>query len=509
VSDDPRSDSYDVVVVGTGIGGISAAALLAKAGREVLAVEQAPGVGGYARSFRRDGYRFDPAIHWFGQGQPDALPMAYFDYLGVRDRINFMQVSPGYKAVFPDGREVEAGTDLDSFIEGHQQLFPDEAESIERFFRLCRQLHKDAHELPPQLGLDKLDEAAKRFPVLFKHLRSTVGDVLDEYFEDEQLKGVASVMWPYMGSPPSRLSFVTFATTLSVLLEGAFHCEGGFQAIPDALLEAFEREGGEVVTGRRVTRILVEDGSATGVELEGGRRVRAGSVVSNADATATFEELVGEEHVPASLLKRLRRMKPSLSAVVAFVGTDLDMSERGVHEIFPPHTYDQEQIFQDLQNGRPGGIWGAIPSLIDPSLAPDGHHTLTISAMTPFDIGKPWEGEADRYAEAMIGDFEPIFPGLKDSVKLLETATPETLHRYCLNRGAACYGWENIPSQTGGRRSAHITPIKGLFLSGHWSQPGSGSIRVLVSGLHTAQMVLVMSGGKPADFEHPDVPPLG
>ncbi|MGH8574234.1 MAG: phytoene desaturase family protein, partial [Gammaproteobacteria bacterium] len=309
MSDDPRSDSYDVVVVGTGIGGISAAALLAKAGREVLAVEQAPGVGGYARSFRRDGYRFDPAIHWFGQGQPDALPMAYFDYLGVRDRVRFMQVSPGYKAVFPDGREVVAGTDLDSFIEGHQQLFPDEAEAIERFFRLCRQLHKDAHELPPQLGLDKLDAAAQQFPVLFKHLRSTVKDVLDEHFEDERLKGVASVMWPYMGSPPSRLSFVTFATTLSVLLEGAFHCEGGFQAIPDALLEAFLREGGEVVTGRRVTRILVEGDRAAGVELEDGTRVRADSVVSNADATATFEELVGEEHLPASLIKRVRRMK--------------------------------------------------------------------------------------------------------------------------------------------------------------------------------------------------------
>jgi prolycopene isomerase len=508
VTGEPRARSYDVVVVGTGIGGMSAAALLAKAGRDVLAVEQAPGVGGYARSFRRDGYRFDPAIHWFGQGQPDALPMAYFDYLGVRDRLNFMQVSPAYKAVFPDGREVEAATDLDGFIEGHQRLFPQESEAIERFFRLCRQLHKDAHELPPQLGLDKLDAAAQRFPVLFKYLRSTVAEVLDEHFGDEQLKGVASVMWPYMGSPPSRLSFVTFATTLSVLLEGAFHCEGGFQAIPDALLEAFEREGGDLVTDRRVTRILVEDAHVAGVELEGGARVQAAAVVSNADATTTFDELVGEEHLPRALLKRLLRMKPSLSAVVAFVGTSLDMSEGGAHEIFPPRSYDQEQIYQDLLNGRPGGIWGAIPSLIDPSLAPAGHHTLTITAMTPYDIGRPWAGEAERYAEAMIDHFVPTFPGLKNSVTLLETATPETLHRYCLNRGAACYGWENIPSQTGGRRSAHVTPIEGLFLSGHWSQPGSGSIRVLVSGLHTAQMVLVMSGGKPADFQHPDVPPF-
>jgi prolycopene isomerase len=108
----------------------------------------------------------------------------------------------------------------------------------------------------------------------------------------------------------------------------------------------------------------------------------------------------------------------------------------------------------------------------------------------------------------MVGDFDRLFPGLKDSITFRETATPETLRRYSLNRGAACYGWENIPSQTGGKRSPHVTPVEGLFLSGHWSQPGSGSVRVLVSGLHTAQMVLVMTGSKPADFEHPDVPPF-
>ena len=508
MSEDPRSDSYDVVVVGSGIGGISAAALLAQAGRGVLCVDQAPGVGGYARSFRRDGYRFDPAIHWFGQGHPDALPMAYFEYLGVRDKVRFMQVEPGYKAIFPDGREVVAGTDLESFIAGHQELFPGESDAIRRFFELCRRLHKDAHELPPRLGLDKLDEAAQRFPALFKYLRSTVREVLDEHFEDERLKGVVSVMWPYMGSPPSRLSFVTFATTLSVLLEGAFHCEGGFQAIPDALAEAFEREGGELLLGRRVERILVEDGRAAGIELEGGTRIRAGAVVSNADATATFDEMIGEEHVPASFLKRLRRMKPSLSGAVIFAGTKLDLGTRGEHEVFLPRSYDQEEIYQELLTGRPGGMWGAIPTLTDPSLAPPGEHTLTISCMTPYDIGRPWESEVDRFTQTALDDFEVVFPGLQDSITMLETATPETLHRYCLNRGAACYGWENIPTQTGGKRSPHVTPVEGLFLSGHWSQPGSGSVRVLVSGLHTAQMVLVMTGGKPADFEHPDVPPF-
>ena len=245
-------------------------------------------------------------------------------------------------------------------------------------------------------------------------------------------------MWPCMGSPPSRLSFVTFATTLSVLLEGAFHCEGGFQAIPDALLEAFEREGGEVVTGRRVTRILVE--TATWERSRaGGRDARAAAaVVSGADATATFEELVGEEHLPPALLKRLRRMKPSLSAVVAFVGTISTCASAARTRSSRRAATTRSRSTRTSCAGARAAFWGAIPSLIDPLLAPEGHHTLTITAMTPYDIGRPWGGEVERYAETMIDHFEPTFPGLKDSVTLLATATPETLHRYCLNRGAAC-----------------------------------------------------------------------
>ena len=507
MGDAPRNESYDAVVIGSGIGGLSAAALLAKAGRDVLVVEQGEGTGGYAHAFRRGDYTFDPSIHVFAQGHPGALPDALFHWLGVGDRVNFIPVESNYKAVFPDVT-VETPFDLDGFIQRHQELFPAEKEAIERFFNLCRQVHKEAHELPPRLGLDNLDEAKRRFPVLFQYLRSTVADVLDELFEDPKLKGVASVCWPYLGSPPSRLSYVTFSTILSVFLEGGFYCEGSFQSIPDALREAFEREGGDVVVNRRVTRILVEDGRAAGVELEDGTQVRAPSVISNADATATFEEMVGEEHLPAGFMKRLRRMKPSWSAVVVFVGTDMDLSENGAHEIFRPRSFDPEEINQDILGGRPGGMWGTVPTLVDPSLAPEGQHTLTITCMAPYDIGRPWEDEVERFTEATLDDFEVVFPGLKDHISFLETATPPTLQRYCLNRDGAAYGWENTPSQSGGKRSPHVTPLDGLFLSGHWTQPGTGSLRVLVSGMHTAQIVLLMTGSKPVDFEHPDFPPM-
>jgi prolycopene isomerase len=343
---------------------------------------------------------------------------------------------------------------------------------------------------------------------LIKYLRSTVAEVLDEYLMDPRAKGVCGAIWPYMGSPPSRLSFVTYATTVSVYLDGGFYCEGSFQKLADAFAAGVHLHGGEIVTQQLVTGITVEDGRAAGVELAGGERVRAGIVVSNADARRTFEELLGEEHLPARFLRRLRSMEPSLSAFVLFAATDLDLAELGLaHEVFHPQYFDHDRSYAEIQAGRPGGMWASIPTMLDRSLAPGGEHTVTMTSLARFDNARPWPEAADAFGEQMLDAFESVFPGLRGSLTHLRSATPLTMERFCLNSGGAAYAWENTPDQTGGKRSPHVTPLEGLFLVGHWTQPGSGSLRAIVSGLHTAHLVLLASGSGGLDFEHPDMPP--
>jgi prolycopene isomerase len=505
---EPRDDAYDVVIIGSGIGGLSSGSLLAKAGQKVLVVEQGEGVGGYAHAFKRGPYTFDPGISVFPQGHDEALPVAVLEHLGVRDRCRMIPLEENYRAVFPDF-EISTPFGLDEFIETHARAFPNEAANIDTFFRLCRTMHKEAHELPPQLGLGGLDEAAKQYPTLFKYISATVSDALDEHFSDPRLKAAATVAWPYVGLPPSRLSYLTFSTVLSVYLEGCFYPEGGFQSLADALLEGMQRSGGELVLSTRVTRILVEDGRAAGVELDSGHEVRTKRVISNADAAATFETMVGEEHLPAPFMKRLRRMRPSLSAVIVFVATNLDLHELGaVHEIFRPLHLDHDQTYQDSLDGRPGGMFGTVPTLASPSLAPSGEHLLIVHSLAAYDIGRPWPGEVERYTDEVLTAFERVFPGLRDSITFLETATPLALERHTLNQKGAAYGWENTPAQTGGKRSPHQAPLEGLFLSGHWTQPGTGSLRALVSGVHTAQMVLGSLGESGIALDHPDLPPV-
>jgi phytoene dehydrogenase-like protein len=136
----------------------------------------------------------------------------------------------------------------------------------------------------------------KRFPRLFSYHKATLGNVMDAHLGDPRLKALFAALWPYLGLPPSRLSFVYWAVMLqSFLEEGAFYCQGSFQRLADAVVEALKTHGGELLLRSEVRRILVEDGHVIGVMLENGQRIQAPVVVSNADAHQTFEELIGEE----------------------------------------------------------------------------------------------------------------------------------------------------------------------------------------------------------------------
>jgi prolycopene isomerase len=278
---------------------------------------------------------------------------------------------------------------------------------------------------------------------------------------------------------------------ISMLEEGSFYCEGSFQRLVDALAMAVERHGGEVALGQRVERILVVDGAVTGVVLAGGREITATAVVSNADARQTFEDLIGADRVPAPFARRMRRLEPSLSACVLYAATDLDLRRHHLaHETFLYKHWDHEATYQDILQGQPGGMWFNVPTLIDPSLAPAGEHLVILTALAPYDIGTPWAEAKERYTDLLLDELEGVFPGFREHLTFAEVATPPTFERYALNQRGAIYGWANTPEQATTGRPAHETPIKGLYLSGHWSQPGTGSLRAIYSGMQTAQVAL-------------------
>ena len=488
---EPRSDAYDVVVAGGGLAGLTTAALLAKAGLSVLLVEEQEHVGGYARAFRSGPYIIDPACHFTADR---VLLPSLLEHLGVADRVEIMILSDFFIAHFPD-HVVHAPNGYEAFVEEYVRLWPSEELALRAFFALCAVVHHSAHTLPPRLPLSQLDQAQKDHPELFRYEKSTYAEVLDEFFVSPILKSLLAGAWPYTGVPPSRMSFLTMAQIFLLHTGGTIYIRGSFQSLVEGLHAAVELNGGEVLVETAVTKILVEENRVKGVVLAGEHEVLAGVVVAAGDARRVFEQLVGFEHLPAGFVKKLNRMTASLSAFSIYGTTKADLREYPVgHETFFHPDYDHEATYEKMLAGRPGGLWLNVPTLADPTLAPPGEHVVTLTALVPYDIGSPWEQERERFADELLDAFLPLVPDLREQLEILGTATPLTLERYAGNMQGATYGWANIPRQTESRRLSRVTPLAGLYLAGHWTSPGTGSLRSIVSGVQTAMLLMDQRG---------------
>jgi phytoene desaturase len=490
-----RRDRYDAIVVGSGIGGLTAAALLARLGREVLVVERHDRVGGYAHSFRRGRYAFDSSVHMVGGCEPTTyegggLIHQLLRELEVRDRVEFERVDPCYAAVYP-GTLLRAPGDLDEFIRSHSDLFPAESKGIERIVQECLNIRQETRRAAELTAPTDVVRAPDRFPTLLRYRRATLSAVLDDHIDSPELKAMLGTLWPFLGLPPSRVSFLYFATMLmTYIADGAYYCRGSFQRFADALADAVRENGGEVLLRSPVRRILVDDGRASGVVLENGQRIGSDLVLSNADATQTVHELVGPQHFPARYLERFSRMNPSISAIVAYLASDLPLQKGDIaHETFLFPSWDHDEHFASCASGAPSWASVTVPTLADPSLAPPGEHLMVLTSLVRHDALR-WRGAKEAVARGLIRIAERHLPGLEQSLRFQEIGTPRTMERYTRNTDGAIYGWEVSPSQVGPGRLEMRTPIERLYLVGHWTHPGGGINGVVWSGVQAARTVL-------------------
>lgn len=489
-----RQEAYDAIVVGAGVGGLAAGALLAHGGRKVLVVERHDRPGGYAHAFRRRRYRFDSAVHLVGGCAPASfdgggLVHRVLRALGVDGLCDFERVDPFYTAVYPD-LTLRVPSGLEEFVEAHVRRFPREEKGIRQVMQLCLDLRLETQRAPELLFELDFGRMRRIFPTLLRYHRTTLASVLDEHLQDPRLKAVLATLWPYLGLPPSRVSFVYWATMLSsYALDGAFYCKGTFQKLADALVSGLERAGGELLLKSTVRRIEVRDGRARGVVLENGQHIAAPLVISNVDARQTFEELVGVEHLPGAFVRELRRMRPSISAFVVYTATRLDLRALGAsHETFFYRGFDHERHYTGL-GGEIEWLSVTVPTLYDPSLAPAGEHVLTVTTLMPYDASTSWRRDKERLAERLLREVDVHLPGYRDALVFAEAATPRTMERYTRNRDGAIYGFELSPDQVGPTRLANQSPLPGLVLAGHWTRPGGGIYGVVTSGFQTARMV--------------------
>lgn len=501
--DRPRESTYDIVVIGGGMGGLTAGALLAHAGKKVLVVEAGAQPGGYASALRVGQYTFDRADHLImgceetgplGQGTVDAV----LRHLGVRERCTFVRMDdPVYVGRFPD-LTVSVPHGLEAFVESHVRHFPGEAAGLRRLAQLSSDILRELSAVPIKLRLRDLPSLRSRFPNIFRFRNATMSDVFDRELNDPRLRQVCGMLSTWIGPPPHQASFLLWAgMTAAYVEEGAYYCLGSFQTLADAIATGLTTAGGELLLEHRVERILTEDGRVNGVVLDDGRRIETTLVISNIDARQTIEKLMDPNDVSSRYMRRLRRMSLSPTAAAMYVATDLDVRQLGAaHDTTLYSGWNHERSASGAPEWEVRGFSILIPTLKDPSLAPAGEHLVILKAFSPPEQ-ELLPGASDGLAGRMLELAEEVLPDLRKHLTFVyegpEGTSPMRLHTL-----APVYGWAATPDQTGARRLPQEGPIGGLLLSGHWTQPGHGVSVVMRSGVGAARLALGASTSMPA-----------
>ena len=492
--------SYDVIIIGSGIGGLTCGAFLAKKGFHVLVTEQHSLPGGYCTSFRRKKFVFDAAVH-FSEGLGEGG--TFYDILKELkvEPQKFYQLDPLYNVIFgEDSYSIPA--DLKEYMDMLSDEFPQE--EVYTLFEAIKKLNQEINDLPTVFGTRDKMLVPLKYPTVFKYYKKTFADMMADFIQDTRLQSIISTGWPYVGLPPSRVSALQMAGYLySAHFEGHYYPKGGTQNLADILVKALKNHGGELELNTRVKRILVENKRAVGIETD--RKIHAEYVVSNADARKTFLNLVGSERIPGKLLNQLDSMQPSISFFQVWLGVDMSLKdvELSEHEIFLYPGYDCDYVYESALQGTFGAGCGiCIPTLVDPGLAPENHHIVSIIYPVPYNYKNAWETEngnkrgasykvlKEEVKQNLIKTAEKVIPGLSDHIVVSEAATPVTLQQYTLNWKGAAYGWDQTPDQSGTNRLQPKTPVKNLYLAGHWTTPGGGTIAVALSGKNAAEMII-------------------
>jgi len=495
-------DQYDVIVIGSGLAGLSCAAAFARQGFKALVLEQHDKPGGYATAFKRPGgFIFDASLHSTTVGERDGRFNLIHNFPEITE-VEFLPHPTLFRSIYPDYDLRVAQRDPGAYIEQLCQLFPEESENIKGLFADMQGLADDIGRLSAKQGQVDMSNFPNDFPFLFRFYSKTWGEMADTRIRNPKLKTIVSGQWGYYGLPPSRLSCFYYALPFTGYLRGGgFYPKGRSQDISNAFVKFLSERGGKVLLKSRVDEILLSNGAATGVRTHDGRTFTARAVVSNASPHETLGRLIGDPAVLAAEQEKWKNYSISISSFQVFLGLKEDLVKKlGItdSEIFLETAYDPEAAYADALKGEVenGGVGITLYDAINPAYSPQGKNTINLMTLQGYGHWEQYEAaylagdkkayrkEKERMADILIAKAEKaLLPGLAKAIQVKEIGTPLTNLRYTGHPRGAIYGWDQTVNNSGNTRVGHTTPVKNLYLAGAWSRPGHGYGAVIPSGV--------------------------
>lgn len=471
---------YDIIIIGAGLGGLTAAAKLAKEGKKVLLLEQHDRVGGCATTFRRKDYTLEVGLHEMDGPSAKDLKVKIFRDLGIQERFTLLQLPEFYRFV----------NDRVDFVMPHQA---DEAilRLVERF---------PAEEAGIRIYFDYLLNYRKYAAEMASQSEKSLGDFLDEHIHNDDLKLVLLGNLGYFHDDPYSISLAYYLIAQGSYFGGsASFVKGGSQVLCNALMSVVLDMGGEVKLNTLVTKILIEHDKAIGVDYQfksTNYTDFATEIIVNASVPRLANELLPETHAKA-LKEAILDVKIGASLLTVYFGFKTPLKELGniFYSTFVFHSSIKTMKDVVKNNHADFDVRGFTLvdySQIDAQLSPEGK---SVGAVCCIDYAADWEGldptsyrqRKSEVASQIIRRCEEIIPGFSQAVEYVEVATPLTVQRYTLNPEGAVYGFAQNP----GKSQEYLSKLpQHIYIASAWGKFGGGFSGSIYSGYMTAMEVM-------------------
>ena len=503
-----------VIIIGSGMSGLTAGAYLAKAGHSVTIFEQFPTPGGVTATVKQDGFGWDIGpllLEGFASGDKGRVIL---EELGVSELVPSVQADrllsmPDFTLQPPQAYEGPFWR-----RERLKQLFPDESQALEHYYRFYERMIR-------LMSMGRRAEIADGLVALWLKLRMLVafqpvkkylnwngGQLMDAYFKSPVLKtfflGIvadfvtAPSEFPALGVPSIHLETAfdkripTYPGTQSAQTAYTY-IMGGCQKLVEAVMGVVKANGGQVLTDTPVKRILIENKRATGVELADGRLESADLVLASGGMKEVFFDLVGREQLPAELTSQIEANRLMESVLMVQLGIDMDPTPYQPAALcYYYKTQDLEVAVRRLRTGDyhegKDGFLIYVPSLHSPELAPAGKYAVTIYTVAPDTLaGGGWFECKEQMADKLVAEAEAHIPGLRQHTLTRLVLSPEDYRKRTHQKH---HSFGGIPPVIGNKPPAHKTPIEGLWFIGAQSESTGGILNVMVGAQKVARQIL-------------------
>ena len=503
--------NYDVIVIGAGVSGLTAAALLARAGLGVCVLEEQPRPGGCLQGFHRAGFEFDTAVQWLNGMGPGGMSGRLLEYLGTdHPTCPPLKHFQRYKG---QGHDYLLTTEPELMREALVADFPSQAEGIHRLFA-------DAQDIGQRMSkLHRLSRAFETMPPWTKMFRG-LGMLFWYLGLRRHLRpGLEEGLARYVDDPAFARIYIAEEKLSTVIVPMAWAYQGDLYAPPQGgslklvhwLMAQVRKCGSEILLKERVEEVIVEGRRAVGVRCASGRTARARHVICASDVDQLYNRLLPAEATTQKFRGRLRDADLFYSSLSLYLGLDCDPRELGLGEEQVLLTRDDVPRSEQMCT-TPDRVALSVlaPSVRDPSMAPAGKGTVTIHCPALMEDHGQWgTGDAlergERYKEIKQRQAQVLLervdrelcPGLSSKVTMMEAATPVTFARYTRNRGGSLLGTKASDRNIKARIAHYLTPVKGLLLAGHWAEY-SGGVPMAIKAAANTSLILLQQVNKKA-----------